>query len=95
MGSWAVGRMGGDPMESERGSWAGWGDTLRGLGRDRQAHWCLLGPDMEVIRVLELLQIPALFFILEMRNTGRKFFRASTVSEFFSVSIWRLLFNKI
>lgn len=95
MRSWAVGRMGGDPMVSESGSWAGSEKTLRGLVREGQAHWCPSGPGMEVTRVLELLLIPALFFIFEMRNTGKKFFHASAVSKFFSVSIWRLPFNKI
>lgn len=56
-GSWSVGRMGGDSMGSEREPWVGWGETLRGLDRDRQARWCPSGPDMEVVRVLELLLI--------------------------------------
>jgi len=80
-------------VRAELTSWAGWWETLSGLGRDRQVHWCPSGPDMKVIRVPELLLIPALLFV--MRNTGKKFFHASTVSEFFSVSVYRLPFIKI
>lgn len=66
MRSWAVCRIGGVSMGFGRGSFAGWGEMLKGLGRNR--HGYSLDLYMQVISVPELLLIPDLFCIFEMRN---------------------------